>query len=477
MSTMQPAAASSAGSVEATVAGFKSLSSALESGAWLDAAVAGLRTVKAVCDVLLDPIGALVGAGIGWIMEHLQPIKGWLEKLLGNKEAIAAYAGIWSAVSGAMRASGDDLSSSAARDTAGMSGAGVAAYQTHTAGLSQQISSFGDFADAVGGAVAQGGNIVENVYAIVKRALTDCVTTAIKAVLAAMATFGIGMPAAIATTVNKVRTWVTEVLPKVTGVVTTLKALISLADGGANVSHGAMPGLREFSDRVESAPGAGGPGSGGFDPGTGYDPGPGFGGPGSWTPWPGSGGSPGGGFGGLDPLGPTPGSTYVSPAWSSFDRPGADSPFGRDERVGSGASADGSVGGAPGYGFGGVGSLAGGATPGAAAAGMTGGSTASPLGAGVAVAGLAGAGRAAAGGMGGAAGGSRGRSSGGAGMMPMGGVMGAGAAGGPGGAGGRGSAGAAGARSRGRDKGRAGYEEGVADTTPLGADDDARPRV
>ena len=62
----------------------ESISSSLKEGSWLGV---GLSTVGAVADVasaVTNPIATLVSWGAGFLIEHFEPLKGWMDQLAGN---------------------------------------------------------------------------------------------------------------------------------------------------------------------------------------------------------------------------------------------------------------------------------------------------------------------------------------------------------------------------------------------------------
>ena len=49
---------------------------ALASESWVDAALSGVAVGFDVYATVVDPFGSLFAAGIGWIIDHLEPLKG-----------------------------------------------------------------------------------------------------------------------------------------------------------------------------------------------------------------------------------------------------------------------------------------------------------------------------------------------------------------------------------------------------------------
>ncbi|WP_156971790.1 hypothetical protein [Knoellia flava] len=75
---------------------------ALCSGNWVDAALSGVSTVLDAAATAADPLGSLLAAGIGWALDHLNPIKDWFNDVAGNPESVAAKGESWANIAGGM---------------------------------------------------------------------------------------------------------------------------------------------------------------------------------------------------------------------------------------------------------------------------------------------------------------------------------------------------------------------------------------
>ena len=92
----------------------ESLNSSLAQGSWLGA---GLSTVGAVADVasgLMNPIATLVSWGAGYLIEHFEPFKQWMDELAGSADQVRAHAQTWTNTAEAMSAQADSLESDVA---------------------------------------------------------------------------------------------------------------------------------------------------------------------------------------------------------------------------------------------------------------------------------------------------------------------------------------------------------------------------
>ena len=60
----------------------------------------------------MDPFGAILAAGVGWLIEHVGPLKEALNALTGNADEIAAQSETWKNVATELGSVGQDLTGS-----------------------------------------------------------------------------------------------------------------------------------------------------------------------------------------------------------------------------------------------------------------------------------------------------------------------------------------------------------------------------
>ncbi|CAN7506794.1 hypothetical protein [Knoellia sp. LjRoot47] len=195
---------------------------------WVDAALSGVAVGFDVYATVMDPLGSLFAAGIGWIIDHLDPIKTWFDELAGNPEAVVAFAGTWQNVSTEVGAVRDDFRENANSRLEGMSGPNVEAYREH---VDKQVQKL-DLASKGAGAISVGfeicGVLVGFVHGLVRDALAQIAGAICSYVAELVITLGAATPLVIHQATTRVSALCAEVLPKIKGLKNSVRDLDSL---------------------------------------------------------------------------------------------------------------------------------------------------------------------------------------------------------------------------------------------------------
>ena len=164
-----------------------------------------------VAATVIDPLGSLIGAGLGWLMEHLEPLKGWLNDLTGDAGAVLGFAGTWQNVADAMGAAGDELTRVVRADLEAMTGASIEAYAAYADGLADRIRATGGSASAIGGALKTCAMVVQVVHDLVRDTLASLVGSIISWAAEAVFTLGLATPVIVGQVSTRVSSLATKV--------------------------------------------------------------------------------------------------------------------------------------------------------------------------------------------------------------------------------------------------------------------------
>ena len=201
------------------------IATGLKEGSWLDV---GLSTVAMGADVLgavVDPLGTLIAWGAGWLIEHFNPMKGWLEQLAGDADQVKANAQTWGNVAEAMDSMAEELELDAKGLMADARGAAASGYSAANGDVSKSLRTAGKAAAAMSGAMGVLAVVVKVVHDLVRDAIAAIIGTLASAIIEAVATVGLAIPAIIAQVQIKVGAKAAEMGAKITGLLKSAKSL------------------------------------------------------------------------------------------------------------------------------------------------------------------------------------------------------------------------------------------------------------
>ncbi|HEY1179876.1 MAG TPA: hypothetical protein VGF17_27285 [Phytomonospora sp.] len=165
---------------------------------WVTLAVDGLSVGLDLLGVALNPLGELVKAGVGWLMEHIAWIREPLEMLTGDPGAITAVSQTWGNIA-------QEMAGTAAYYEESLGGistwAGEAAdrYRANAAEYVNGLRALAAHSDDVGQGVAIAGMVVATeraiVFDMIASFISRIITQAIVAAAAAGPTLGGSMAA------------------------------------------------------------------------------------------------------------------------------------------------------------------------------------------------------------------------------------------------------------------------------------------
>lgn len=200
------------------------LASAISSGSWVSGGLAAFSTVLDTAAALADPIGTLVANGLGWLLDHFEPLKTWLNQLTGNADEVAAFGQTWTNVATRMRSTGQTLQNGLG-DLQSLSGATIDAYRRYADDLAQQVHSMGNWAGAVATGLDIASQLVRIVHDLVRDAISQVVGMAVSAATELVVTVGTAAPAVIGQITARVSALATRVGRTITRLLESMKSL------------------------------------------------------------------------------------------------------------------------------------------------------------------------------------------------------------------------------------------------------------
>ena len=209
------------------------LKEAFESNSWVAGGLATAATVADTAAAVMDPLGEALSAGIGWIIEHLSPLKDWLNELAGDSDAVAAAASTWTNIGTKLSSCASDLEAVCSSRLAGQESLAVATFKTLQAGSASHLRMTGQLAGAISGGLTLASMIVRMVHDMVRDAIADVIGKLTSKAAIMAVSLGTAAPWAVSSLAADVSSWATRLAKEVTNVVTSaknLKGLLSKAN-------------------------------------------------------------------------------------------------------------------------------------------------------------------------------------------------------------------------------------------------------
>ncbi|WP_181776252.1 WXG100 family type VII secretion target [Amycolatopsis pittospori] len=232
--------------------------SSIESGDWASAVMGVAGTAMEALSMVADPFGSVLAAGVGWLMEHVGPLKEALDKLAGDPDQITAQAQTWQNIAKELASVGEDLVKQVDADVRSWAGQGADAYRAQTSDLAALISAAGEASAGAGSGVQTAGEVVAAVRGLVRDIIAEVVARLVSWALQVLATFGIGLTWVVPQVAALVAKTATKIATLVKTLITALKKLSGLLRKAGDVFGKASDGFKKI--KPGKAPGRHSPG-------------------------------------------------------------------------------------------------------------------------------------------------------------------------------------------------------------------------
>ncbi|WP_328603554.1 WXG100 family type VII secretion target [Amycolatopsis sp. NBC_00345] len=195
----------------------------------------GMASVGMAVDILgmvLDPLGSLLTAGIGWLIEHLVIFRWPLDVLMGDPKGIdAAKEAIWA--EGKTVKGLSDAHAKATQDVLkSWTGQAADTFRTDMEGVAAQLDALSDYVNLAGKQMAIAGGLIGTVRGIIRDLIAMTLAGILKAAIIAVAlapvTFGGSIIAAITSTIIEVGVAIGKIGTKIADLAKKLAEMLKL---------------------------------------------------------------------------------------------------------------------------------------------------------------------------------------------------------------------------------------------------------
>ena len=218
-------------------------------------------------NLALDPVGTIAGSVVEWIMQHVDPLKSWVNQLTGDSGQVYGMSASWDSISSSLASIAEELESATTNDFADMTGESVRAYGERQAVVYSAINGVSEASGAFGEALSKVADSVDSIHDAVVSAISDIVVTCFEVVAEEILSFGLATPVAEAQVAGKTSKWVNRIEPVLEVLMNALQAIMAVYAVMTSAGSDLTRGVEHIGEQCQ-APGGGCCGEGGSTSGT-----------------------------------------------------------------------------------------------------------------------------------------------------------------------------------------------------------------
>ncbi|MDA3648288.1 DUF6531 domain-containing protein [Saccharopolyspora indica] len=198
---------------------------AIESGDWASGVMGAVGTGLDALDMALDPFGAILSAGVGWLMEHVGPLSDALDALTGDADQIKAHSETWKNVATELGEINTEMAGMVSSDVADWTGEAADSYRKRSEDTGKLIEAAKAAAEGASEGVGTAGEVVAAVRSLVRDIIAELVGSLISWALQVLATLGIAMAWVVPQVIAAVAKTVAKIADITTKLVKAMKSL------------------------------------------------------------------------------------------------------------------------------------------------------------------------------------------------------------------------------------------------------------
>ncbi|WP_229071030.1 WXG100 family type VII secretion target [Actinoplanes sp. DH11] len=221
---------------------------------WVDGTLGGVGSTMDGLAVAVDPLGSVASWGVGWLLDHVQPLRTALDELAGDPAEITAHATTWHRVAATTEVARHDYEQRLLTETATWSGATADAYRAHAAEHLTALTGLSTAATGIAAAVEGAGLLIS----LVRGLVTDLIAAFVATLAARLPqwlameglTLGVATPFVVAQVAALVRTCAGAIRRLVRGLLSSFRRLDAMVDRLKSV----LDRLLELVHRITRTP-------------------------------------------------------------------------------------------------------------------------------------------------------------------------------------------------------------------------------
>lgn len=167
----------------------QNLATSVSEGKWVVSGLNGALVGVEGAGLATDPFGTLVTWGVGWIIEHIQPLAGWYDNLAGEPAQIRARAKDMYTSAAAITALADDTAEATRLSLGALSGRAVTDGRARGHEIATTLVTLGGAAHAIGQGLEKAATLVEGVRSLIRDSIAEIVAWVGKKLIPGVGTF------------------------------------------------------------------------------------------------------------------------------------------------------------------------------------------------------------------------------------------------------------------------------------------------
>ena len=233
-----------------------------------------VSSAKAIYDeaasLAMDPVGGITGMAVEWILQHIDPLKTWVNQLTGESAQVYGMSSSWDSISSSLASVAEELQSTAEAAMSGMQGEAVRAYLERQAVVYSAINGVSAASGAFGEALTKVADSVDSIHDAVVGAIGDIVGSCVSAAVEVVLSAGLLAPVAEVQVASKVAKWVGLIGPVIDILMEAVQAIMAIYAVMTSVGENLTRGVEHIGEQCQ-APGGGCCGEGHSKGGEGYE--------------------------------------------------------------------------------------------------------------------------------------------------------------------------------------------------------------
>ncbi|WP_236796622.1 RHS repeat-associated core domain-containing protein [Amycolatopsis sp. GM8] len=234
--------------------GGQAIKDGIESGDWASVAMGAVGVGLDAIAAVADPFGSILAAGVGWLMEHVGPLKEALDALAGDPDQITAHSETWKNIAKEVGDVSTDLANQVKADVQSWTGPGADAYRKQAEEVAKTLAGTAQACEGAASGVKTAGEVVAAVRMLVRDIIAQVVGHMVSWALQVLFTLGIGLIWVVPQVVSLVAKTAKQLAELIKNLTKALKALGELLGKASKLFADAGKALKGIKPSAKTTP-------------------------------------------------------------------------------------------------------------------------------------------------------------------------------------------------------------------------------